>query len=188
MLKSVLLTALSTVPDSTIISQSESLVESTPSIDWIQLLLDLFVTFLGFGLAILGERITDRINAHRSAKELKILLKEELEKVFYDLKKYNEETLDVQPLKIPSWESAINIGQVSLLDFDTRNTLFRIYNSIKEFNSWCLVHTNYYFEKGKKNRLLITEIIRIKKELLSDLNDNNLSISYAIKILERRKK
>lgn len=138
-------------------------------IDWTSILLELFAAFLGFGLAILGERITDKINTRNAIKEQKKLLKEELEKVLNDLKAYNIETLDVQPIKIPVWDSAINTGQVSLFDFNTRNILFRTFNFINEFNSWCLIHTNYFFEKGEKNQLLIKEIGRIKEELLSDI-------------------
>lgn len=147
----------------------------------IQVLTDLFVTFFGFGLAILGERVTEWIKKRNDAKELKKIILEELKKVFNDLSAFREEMLEVQPLKIPSWDSALNTGQVSLFDFPTRNKLFYIYNTINEFNSWCLVHTNFYFEKERKNELLITEINKIKKKLLEE---SDVNISSMIDMLE----
>ena len=50
---------------------------------------------------------------------------------------------------------------VALLDVQVRNKLFHVYNTINEFNAWCSIHTNYYFEKGQQNRLLIKELNRI---------------------------
>lgn len=60
------------------------------------------------------------------------------------------------------------------------NKLFHVYNTINEFNAWCSIHTNYYFEKGQQNRLLIKELNR-KKELLSaGENKSDSDISGAI--------
>ncbi len=184
MLRLEILKTLSAVSESTIASEVASSGGGT-LIDWTQVSIDLFVTFFGFGLAIFGERVTDWLKTRSDIRELKNLIKEELKKVLNDLENFSEETLDVQPLKIPSWESAINTGQVSLFELTVRNKLFRIYNTINEFNSWCLVHTNYYFEKGEQNKLLIKEINRIKEKLLgNDPNERDLSISIAIEMLE----
>ncbi len=184
MLRLEILKTLSAVSESTIASEVASSGGGT-LIDWTQVAIDLFVTFFGFGLAIFGERVTDWLKTRSDIRELKNLIKEELKKVLNDLENFSEETLDVQPLKIPSWESAINTGQVSLFELTIRNKLFRIYNTINEFNSWCLVHTNYYFEKGEQNKLLIKEINRIKEKLLgNDPNERDLSISIAIEMLE----
>ena len=187
-MKLVLHTILSSLPH---LEENSELVFSSSewlmSIDWFQIILELFITVLGFFLAIWSGRITDIIKARSDTKELKRLIKEELKKINDDLKKFNEKTLDVQPLRIPLWESAINTGQLSLLDFVTREKLFRVYNTIKEFNSWCLIHTNYYFEKGKQNELLIQELSRIKGELLKDdSDDSDLSILGAIRILKEK--
>lgn len=169
-----------------ITSELVSPIEDVALIDWIQVVIDLFVTFFGFGLAMLGERLTNWLKIRSDTKMLEKLVKEELKKILCDLENFDLETLDVQPLKIPLWESAISTGQVSLFDFTTRNKLFLVYNAINEFNSWCLVHTNYYFEKGQKNKLLIKELNQIKKKLLGiDSNESDLSINSAIEILER---
>lgn len=184
MSKLIILATLSTVSETTTASE---VISSGGSglIDWIQVAIDLFVTFFGFGLAIFGERLTDWLKTRSDTMALKKLIKEELKKVLNDLENFSEETLDVQPLKIPSWESAINTGQVSLFDFTTRNKLFLVYNTINEFNSWCLVHTNYFFEKGNQNKLLIKEINKIKIKLLSNgQNESDSSISSAIEMLE----
>lgn len=158
------------------------------NVDFVQIVIELFVTFLGFALAIIGERITVYIKSRSDAKELKILIKEELENVYIDLKQFDEGTLDIQPLTISSWDSACNTGQLSLLNFTTRDKLFRVYNNIKEFNSWCLVQTNYYFEKEKLNVMLIEELRRIKKDLLKDnYDDEDLSILKVIKMLEEER-
>lgn len=152
-----------------------------PSADWIQLIFEIVGTILGFGLAIWGERIADRIKARNDANLLRRLIVEELKKVYEDLNMFNEKTLDIQPLKIPSWESIINTGQVSLFDLEMREKLFRVYNTIREFNSWCLVHTNYYFQNEQRNQLLIKELNRIKRELLSEeSNDKTPSVSDLI--------
>lgn len=179
MLKVVILATLSIAPESTVNSSGTLLI------DWIQVVIELFVTFFGVGLAILGERMTDWFKNRKDTRELKKLVKEELKKVYNELENFSEETLDVQPLKIPLWESAVNTGQVSLFDFATRNKLFHVYNTINEFNSWCKIHTNYYFEKEKQNRLLIKTLNQMKNELLSNnLNESDSSINSAIEILE----
>lgn len=173
--------------DSTINSEVMTSGDRGVLIDWIQVAIDLFVTFFGFALAIIGGKLTDWIKTRNDTIALEKLIKEELKKILHDLEKFNEETLDVQPLKIPSWESAINTGQVSLFDLDVRNKLFLVYNTINEFNSWCLIQTNYYFENGQNNKLLIKELKQIKKKLLGiEPDKSDLSISSAIEILERR--
>lgn len=156
-------------------------------LDWFQILLELFITFLGFLLAIWSGRISDGIKVKHDKDELRRMIKEELKKIYEDLNEINEEMLDVQPLRIPLWESAINTGQLSLLDFLTREKLFRVYNAIKEFNSWSLIHTGYYFEKETQNKLLIQELRKIKEELLkSDSNNKDAGILGALEILERK--
>lgn len=182
----IILTAINVVSDSLNAPEVITSGENAIFINWTQVAIDLFVTFVGVGLAIIGERITNWIKIRRETRELKKLIKAELEKIFNDLKNFNEETLDVQPLRVPSWESAVNIGQVSLFDIVTRNKLFCVYNTINEFNSWCLIHTNYYFEKGQQNKLLIKELNNIKKKLLSnESHESDSSIKGAIEILER---
>ena len=64
------------------------------NIDWMQVLIDLLVTCFGFGLALVGERWTERLRARREANELKKLIKEELEKILEDINKFNENALE----------------------------------------------------------------------------------------------
>lgn len=170
--------------ESILLNVSETIISCLAEIDWGQAILDLLATFLGFGLAILGEKITDKRKTRIATKELRELIIEELKKLYSEVAVFNVETLDVNPLKIPSWKSAINTGQLSLFSFETRKRLFSVYNMIEEFNAWCRVHTNYYFEQGKQNELLIKEIDRIKTNLLNSNSEENSSIGNVIKILE----
>lgn len=158
------------------------------NIDWFDVIFQLFITGLGFAFALWSARWLDGVKEKKDKQELKRLLKEELSNILDVLTRLNVELLDVQPLKIPLWESVINTGQISLLDFETRKILFGVYGKIKEYNSWCLIYTNYYFEKNKKNDLLLNELKKIKSELIGSDDiifnaDDKVSITKAMEKL-----
>lgn len=155
--------------------------QSAFNIDWFDVFFQLFITVIGFVFAIWSAKWLDKQKEKKDSRDLKRLLMEELKEVREELSTYNVEMLETQPLKIPMWESVIYTGQLYLVDFRTREVLFRVYNTIKEFNSWALIYTNYYFEKGIKNSLIINALKELQKELLN--NQESTSESKIISIL-----
>ena len=149
-------------------------------VDWSQFLPSMIATFVGFVLALTGQWFFGYIKKSKESDELKSHIAEELNSIKIDLEQFVSTSLDVQPLKTPIWNALINAGQVALLDTNTREQLFRVYNTIQEFNSWCLVQTNYYFENEKYNELLTNELTLLKAELL---NSENLPFSKSIILL-----
>ena len=141
-------------------------------IDWSSFLPDMissiFGSLLGFGLALLGERLVDNYKTRADAKEIKKLLIEELKACNSSLQGLDAKSLDVQPLKLSSWEGISHSNQLSLLDVNTRAVLFDVYNIMAELNSWSYVHTKFYFEKGERNVLLVSEITSLRNKLLGE--------------------
>ena len=149
-------------------------------VDWSQFLPSIIATFVGFVLALTGQWFLGYVKKSKEANELKSHIAEELNSLKIDLEQLVSTSLDVQPLKTPIWNALINAGQVALLDTNIREQLFRVYNTIQEFNSWCLVQTNYYFENEKHNELLKNELTTLKAELL---NTESLPFSRSIILL-----
>lgn len=156
------------------------------NIEWSNFVLDMIATLVGFALALWGEKLVANSQTRQTKKELKRLFIEELTNVAEKLEKWNSSELDIHPLDIPSWEAAINAGQISLLDQITKQRLFIVYNNIREFNSWSHIHTNYYFEKEKKNTLLNNQLNELQQALLKDETSEG-SISWAISTIKERK-
>lgn len=150
------------------------------NVDWFDVVFQLFITGLGFAFALWSARWLDNLKEKKDKIELKRLLKDELSNIRTILEELNVELLDVQPLKIPLWESVINTGQISLIDFETRELLFKVYGKIKEYNSWCYIYTNYYFEKKEKNVLLLRELTKIKSELINAVDASNNARTVSI--------
>ena len=136
--------------------------------NWNGFLPSMIATFIGFVLALLGQWGFGHIKEYKASKQLKERIARELVRIKSDLEVFVSIALDVHPLKTPVWNAAINAGQISLLAGKNREQLFLVYNAIQEFNSWCLVQTNYYFEKGRYNDLLTNELHNLKAELLND--------------------
>lgn len=154
-------------------------------IEWTSFILDLitsvFGSLLGFGFALWAERLVDNYKANADSKAIKKLLIEELKACDDSLRTLDVNSLDIQPLKISLWEGLSHSNQLSLLDVETRADLFNVYNIMTEINSWSHVHTKYYFEKGKTNDLLITEIDRLRNKLLG--NDETKTASMIDKAI-----
>lgn len=107
--------------------------------------------------------------------ELLSRISDELQTIINKLKSIQDNTTEQNPLKTMAWEEALNTGLVVLLDSDLRRNLFRIYETISEFNSWAVVQTNFYFNhyddnKKRTNKKLISEIATLKQKLLDDEN------------------
>lgn len=158
-------------------------------VDWSQFLPSMIATFVGFVLALLGQWLFLFFVKTNNSHELIEHIVEELTNIKIDLEKFSCNSLDIQPLKTPVWNAVINAGQVALLDTKMREQLFSVYNAVQEFNSWCLVQTNYYFENERFNTLLTTELKKLKEEmLLKEVHPLNRSVIIAIhKLNERRK-
>ena len=186
--RSQILSLVVTISESA--SEAASSNQYTFEIDWFDVCFQLFITIVGFVFALWSARLIDEQKNKKDAIKLKRLLSEELKNVGCFLSSYNVELLEPNPLKTPMWESVINTGQLSLLDFETRETLFRVYNKIREFNSWALIYTNYFFEKEKKHEKILEELKEIKTELLNNekkSNENTVSsISTVIDVLSNQ--
>lgn len=156
------------------------------NIEWSDFVIEMIATLVGFALALWGEKLIANAQTRQTKKELKKLFTEELTNVAKRLEKWNSSELDIHPLDIPSWEAAISAGQISLLDQITKQRLFIVYNNIREFNSWSHIHTDYYFEKEKKNTLLTNQLNELQQALLMDETSEG-SINWAINTIKERK-
>ena len=144
--------------------------------DWSQFLPDLIATFIGFLLALVGElwleNYFDRKRNKKNANSLLIRLNDELNDAINLLGNIKQNTLNQNPIKTLVWDEAINSGLVSILDTDIRIPLYSIYKEIDEFNSWCNIKTNWYFEhydSSPYNESLEKEIENQRQMLLGKI-------------------
>lgn len=153
--------------------------------DWSQFVPSMIATFAGFILALIGQWGAEKLHNFFQLRDLKKRIRQELEIVRSQLTDFKETSLDVQPLKTPTWDEAISAGQISILPADLRARLFNIYSSIQEFNSWSRVQANNYFKDRTYDELLIKALKEIKEKLLSD--EGSISIAAAISAVSRRR-
>ena len=185
----IILTLQSASEGATIVT--EQVVSNTPLFDAkdiFDIFFQLFITICGFIFALWNERRLEEKKNKKDTIELKKLLKDELQRILESLETLNVSYLESQPIKTPMWESVINTGHLSLLDFSTREALFRVYNRIKEYNSWANIYTNYYFDKNEQNEAILNELEEIRDSLLgkiqsTEIKENNVDISSIIELL-----
>ena len=150
-------------------------------IDWSQFVPAIIATFLGFGLALFGQWLWEKIKDNKDSKKIKLRIENELEQILAALNTISG--IDVEPLNNPTWKACIYSGEIKILDGDLQKNLFQIYNTIAEYNAWSLMLANYYFENGKPNAELLNELVRLKNILLHSSEDRN-SIQDAISSLK----
>jgi hypothetical protein len=149
--------------------------------DWTQFWPSMIATFFGFILALIGQWFLGRRKERAEAKALVDRIKQEFNRIISVLSDIKITQAQIDPLKTPVWDAAINAGQISLLDAELREDLFSIYNAIREFNSWNAVQANYYFDNSKPNPQLMNEIEKLRAELLDEeATATNTSIKIMI--------
>lgn len=158
---------------------------SNSSVDWSQFWPSMIATFVGFALALLGEFAFEKIKSLVDSTALLKRVRQELCDVEIFLKSWKTDLIERHPLKTLVWDEAINVGQVSLLNTNKRELLFKIYKQIQEFNSWSEVQTNYYFEhEGKLNDILSQELLEEKEFMLGTKNeDGKIDINSVLSII-----
>jgi hypothetical protein len=149
-------------------------------IDWSQFVPAIIATFLGFGLALFGQWLWEKLKNNGDLKKLKQRIKTELEQVRKTL--ISVSGINIEPLKIPTWRACISTGDLKILKGNIQRDLFFVYNTIAEYNSWSLIQANYYFEKGKLNTELMVELEKLKNTLLYT-NGNEKSIPDILSFL-----
>jgi len=153
-------------------------------VDWAQFIPSLLATAVGFLLALVGEFVFEKIHENsknkREVTEFLERIKSELVLLKKILSLIDSSTLEKEPLKTPVWEEAINIGYVAILPSVIRESLFKLYKQIREFNSWFEIKTNYYFAHYNDERYnceLNEEIENQRQVLLGNAADVNKGIS-----------
>ena len=153
--------------------------------DWSQFWPGMISTFVGFGLALLGQFLWGRVNDYFTAKNLLNRIENELLEIESVLEIVRKDSIEIQPLKTLVWDEAINTGLISLLKDSKRELLFKIYKQIQEFNSWFAVKTNYYFDNGEHNTMLNNEIENQQNILLGKNKEaGKISIGDVVKGLK----
>lgn len=157
-------------------------------VDWSQFWPGMISTFVGFVLALMGQWLWEQHKSRAEERALLARFAEELRKVSETLERYTEGMLDLKFIKIPVWDEAQNAGKISLISSSIRSDLFVIYNSIQEFNSWCAVNTNYYFENGHPHAQLNDRLNKQKNTLLGVEGTKEMSITEMLNRLSRKMK
>lgn len=156
--------------------------------DWSEFWPSMIATFAGFVLALLGQLLFERAKERSDAKELLARIVQELTVVKGALMDINSTQVQIDPLNTPAWDAAISAGQVSLLKPKLREKFFLVYDAIREFNSWNLVQTNYYFSNMVINDQIKQEIEKIKKELLcTEQKKQSRSIEIVLNSIKEEK-
>ncbi len=158
---------------------SAVLSDLSSTVDWSQFVPEVIATFLGFGLALFGQWLWERFKDKSDAKNLKKRIASELKRIKNELN--NIEGIYVEPLKIPIWDTCISTGNFKVLDVELQEKLALVYSIIREYNSWSLMQSNYYFENKNINNALDEELKRLKCVLLGNVD---ASVDNVTKSLE----
>lgn len=120
--------------------------------------LDIIVTFIGFFLALKGEKLNERRKDKEDAIQCLDDIREELILISSYINKLDlQRKCYISPLKTPVWNGMIGTNKVQLLTKYQQamhkkrmstvwyDHLFEVYGSIDEFNRWCdlFTETNY---------------------------------------------
>lgn len=157
--------------------------------------LDLFVTTIGFLLALFGEAAYGKIKELEDARQCINDIKKELIDIKEVIQKVNpEKNIYIDPIKTPIWDGITNTNKIQLLvklqQYNKKKkndegiwykNIFLVYNQIKEFNKWCNLLTNLIVEQGTNNnytQAIINELKNMKENIfLKNSVDNIKKIS-----------
>ena len=104
-------------------------------------------TFLGFLLAILGERIYDAYKDRKVGNELTQAFITELTGFVFTINKVSiDDTVTwINPIKMPIWEGAVSTNKISLLrKYDWFSNLLSLYDEVRDYNEWHHLRTVQY--------------------------------------------
>lgn len=121
-------------------------------IAWDDFLISMVSTFVGFLLAILGERLYDYYKDKKEGNQLVEAFSKELQNILTLIEEIskNEGLTWVNPIKVPVWESTICTNTLSLLSsYDWYGDLLSLYDEIKDYNEWHELRTKQYYSGGK---------------------------------------
>jgi len=151
-------------------------------IDWSQFLPDLIATFIGFLLALSGERMYDKYKDWRESKEIAKLFIAELENMSTIVVR-TANTSDkswINPIKTPTWDSAVSSKSIALLArFSWYNKLFELYDAIKDYNSWHNLRTNLFFE-GKQYDQISQSLLEASNGIITQIDDLLLAMGNCL--------
>jgi len=144
--------------------------------DWSGFWPSMIATFAGFVLALIGERLYDYYKDLREGNELVKAFNREIQTILSEVKKVrdNGNSVWINPIKIPIWDSVISTNKISLLcNYNWYSDLFRLYNEIKDYNEWHFIRTQQHYSGG--------DVTAISHALIDSEND-------IIKYIEKLKK
>jgi len=136
----------------------------------------MIATFVGFLLALLGERWYDWYKDKEEGKCLIDSLEKEIRDILFFLNTAGEQqnVAWLHPIKTPIWDSVISMGKLSLVNNLCWYTyLLQLYDEVKDYNEWHRMRTRQYYCGGK-----IDAISSSLKELEGEIKEKaNLLIN-----------
>lgn len=157
-------------------SMTTSKVISNVSLLNTQNLLEILTTFLGFGLAILGEKLYDSYKNKKECKRLLVSFKSEFRKIIESIRiiEASPTARWIKPIKTPVWDSVVSTDKIALIDnLIWFPKLYDLYDDIRDYNEWHLLRTNYlYFKEDNTLPEEIADVLeKAKKDILSKIDE-----------------
>ena len=146
------------------------------------LLIEIFSSFLGFGLALVANDISDVIKTNNECLLLITNLHTELLNVKTALEDIDENLCWINPIKIPYLKSSIQTQKIALLSnkpYDTIHTrLIELEDTIDDYNAWHkLITESVAYSNGNKNRDISGKIHEIKESITSKIDSLIIEIT-----------
>ena len=130
-------------------------------IEWNQFIPSVIATLLGFGLALIAQRLYDEMKYNVARRKMIDSFISEIESTLETIKTINFNLMLSNPIKIPVWKSAISSNKiVLLLDEEWYHVLFLCYNRLEDYNEWHNIRTRLILEKNNEKADLIAEILK----------------------------
>lgn len=157
------------------------------NIDWSDFVPSIIATLIGFGLAIVGERIYDGSKEKVARKKLISFFTIEVESIMNYISSEKFDQMMINPIKMPTWKSAISSNNISLILSESWwQDLFSCYSELEDYNEWHNIRTKLIINNiDKKNDHRINQITNILKSQLEnkDSSGNKKNIHYGLKKL-----
>ena len=146
------------------------------SIELSDLYTEAIAAFFGFGAALVGSEITERIAENHEKKQLLDELQKELRILQKELPKINPSALKITPLKAPCLKNTIKSQKIALLSSngytDIQRQLLQLDEIIDDYNEWNkLVATGVVVSGRNYSSAVSSELDKLKSNISEKIDE-----------------
>lgn len=140
------------------------------------LILEIFASFMGFGLALIASEISEKIKEYSERVNLLSNIYKELIVVKNTIEKIDPNLCWIKPLKVPYLKSSIQTQKIALLSskkYDKiHNNLLELEDLIEDYNLWHeLLTKSTAYSGGNRTFIITNETQEIGKDIICHIEN-----------------